>query len=131
MYDKYCILTDYYFLSLQDSVIHPEVEFPDIHLSTFVQFEVKSGHTWLYIPEQLLMPEAEYKKQQQRQLGAEQIAKGMKTSVATLDLTVNQKMLDEHPNRLIRNISRQGKKITDVYSSLTTILIQVSLCQLP
>ena len=110
-------------------MIHPEVEFPDIHLSTFVQFKVKSGHTWLYIPEQLLMPEAEYKKQQQRQLG-EQIAKGIKTSVATLDQTVIQKMLDEHPNRLIRSTSRQGKKITDVYSSLTTILIQVSLCQL-
>ena len=95
--------TDYYFLSLQDSVIHPEVEFPDIHLSTFVQFNVhvKSGHTWLYIPEQLLMPEAEYKKQQQQQK-EEKIAEGMETALDLNEFVQRTYRLNQSTN--------QGKK---------------------
>ena len=88
-------------------MIHPEVEFPDIHLHLdHVQFQIKSGHTWLHIPEQLLMSEAEYKKQQQQQ--QEQIAKEMETSVATLDLIEQQKIWDQY--RVKQSVS-QGKKI--------------------
>ena len=52
-------------------MIVPEVEFPDTHIDLagqqWAQFEVKRGHTKLYIPEQLLVPEADYQKQKEQE----------------------------------------------------------------
>ena len=54
-------------------MIVPKVEFPDVHLGDLVgqqgahQFKVKRGHTKLYIPELLLLTEADYQKQKEQE----------------------------------------------------------------
>ena len=65
----------------------------------WAQFEVKRGHTKLYIPEQLLVPEADYQKQKEQ----EQIAKELDISVSYftvgelkgVDIEGQQKIIDE------------------------------------
>ena len=84
-------------------MIVPEVEFPDTHIDLagyqWAQFEVKQGSTKLYIPEQLLVPEADYKKQKEQ----EKIAKELDMSVSHLtvgelkgvDIEGQQKIMDD------------------------------------
>ena len=94
----------YILIFAQDFTIVPEKEFPDICIDLVGQqwahFKVKRGHTKLYIPEELLLSEADYKKQQEEQ---QQIAKELEVSVSHLttgdlegiDRKGQQKIIDE------------------------------------
>ena len=85
-------------------MIVPEKEFPDICIDLvglqWAQFIVKRGHTKLYVPEEILLSEADYKKQQKEQ---QQIAKELEVSVSHLttgdlegiDRKGQQKIMDE------------------------------------
>ena len=99
-------------------MIEPKKEFPDTHidLPPWAQFIVKRGHTKLFIPEQLLLSEADYKKQQQ--LKEEQIAKEIEMSQSHLDPTEQQKMLDEANAQLpaYRVKQSQGKRCLHIHN---------------
>ena len=106
----------YFYNSLpaQDSLIDPDVEFPDVHLHIdCIQFVVTTGHTKLYIPDQLLLSEADFMKQQQNK--EQVIAKEI--DLSALDLNEQQKMLDQY--KVKQSIS-QGED--------TTIYIVASVC---
>ena len=95
---------------MQDSVFDPDMEFPEMHLHLdHVQFVLKSGHTRLYIPEQLLLSEADFKTQNLDELEVYMSVSNLTSEVITLKL---QKMSNEAniQHRVKQGIKNQGDR---------------------
>ena len=105
-------------------MIVPEVEFPDTHIDLagyqLAQFEVERDHTKLYIPEQLLVPEADYKKQKEQKKIAEELEVSVSYPIVGelkgVDIKKQQKIIDEanaqHTAKLPQNGPIQNNEDT-------------------
>ena len=98
---------------LQDTDIDPEAEFPDTHCKyladhEWAQFDSKKGNTKLYIPEQLLLSEVRYKKQQRKLESRSKRFQQQKEKQASLDVTLGTTP-DNHESDSLEQSSQQAK----------------------
>ena len=80
----------------KDAKINPDVDFHEVYIDLRnirdASFKVGSGHTKVFLPEQLLMTEREYQKQQQQQLWSQtsELEVSMSSVIGLSDIDIDR-----------------------------------------
>ena len=119
----------------KDTKINPDIDFPEVHRDKRdirdASFKVRSGHTKLFLPEQLLMTEDEYKKQQlqeqqqQKQQQQEQLQQLSQKALIAKQLEVSMKQVTEGELHDV-DIDRQQELLAEAKAQLESEQKRVS-----